>query len=290
MAFELKKSLFECSGFNMSCFFNSSKKEYIATVRETIHQQHYPEAINKTKILYLNENFEIKSSYYLNENIDIKHLSYSEGIEDCRLINEKSLLCTALHTNSHWKPEMCYVEFENNKIKKLKQLYIEGQQYTKVEKNWLFLKKEENTIFCLYNYNPIQIISVDINTGKGNIIKEYNIPGVKLNSHGGACVYLEKHNKYLVIVRNVLNHQFQGNHFLLFDDSYDLQGVSDEFNFSDFKGYYQMCMSLIVKTDENTNEQILYAFVGVNDNACYIYDYKLHDILEKCHPINNQIN
>jgi hypothetical protein len=51
-----------------------------------------------------------------------------------------------------------------------------------------------------------------------------------------------------------------------------------------------MCMSLIIKTDENTNEQIVYAFVGVNDNACYIYEYKLHDILEKCHPINNQIN
>jgi hypothetical protein len=290
MIFEYKKKLVECNGFNMSCFFNSLKNEYIATIRETMFQTCYPEAINKTKILYLNENFEIKSSYYLNDNIDIKHLSYSQGLEDCRLIDEYSFLCTALHTNSHWKPEMCYVEFKNNKITKLKQLYIEGEQYTKIEKNWLFIKKEENNIFCFYNYNPFQIISINIDTGKATKIKEYNIPNINLKSHGSACVYLKKHNKYLVAVRNVVNHKCQGNHFLLFNDNYDLLGITEEFNFSNFKGSYQMCMSLIVKTNENTNEEIIYAFVSIDDTKCYVYEFKLHDILEKCHPINNENN
>ena len=49
MVFEYKNKLVECNGFNMSCFFNSSKNEYIATIRETMFQTCYPEAINKTK-------------------------------------------------------------------------------------------------------------------------------------------------------------------------------------------------------------------------------------------------
>jgi hypothetical protein len=288
MSFKYKKVLFDCNGYNMSCFFNSQKNEYIATIRETTDQTYYPETINKTKILYLNENFDIKSSCYLNENISIKHLSYSEGIEDCRLINEKSLLCTALHTNAHWKPEMCYVEFENNEITKLKQLYIEGQQYTKIEKNWLFLKKQDNYIFCLYYYNPFQIISIDTDTGKGTIIKEYNVPGVQLKSHGAASVYLKHCNKYLVAIRNISNHKFEGNHFLVFSDEYDLLAISDNFYFSDTKDSYQMCMSLILKNNEDNCEPIINAFVSVNDKDCYIYEFKLNDILEKCYPINKE--
>jgi hypothetical protein len=154
---------------------------------------------------------------------------------------------------------------------------LDGKQYANAEKNWLFLNKKDSTIFCLYYYNPFQILSIDLKTGEGKIYKEFNIPGINLNSHGGACVFLEIDKQYLVLIRNFNNKIFTGNHFLLLNSEYDLLGISPEFFFPDINTNYQMCMSLLLKKDENNND-ILCAFVSVNNDSCFIYEYSLTEV------------
>lgn len=282
----------EYEGYNLSCVkTKSTSREYISTIRQSTYPKNgnYPECINRTIILYLDENFNIKESKILDETIDEtinnkKYISYSEGIEDCRLIDESSLLCTVLHTNPYWKPEVCYIEFKNNKITKQINLYIEGEQYTKIEKNWLFLKKSEDLsqIYVLYWYNPIKIGLIDINTGKGSIIKSYEMPNNNQSNspHGGASIYLESQNQYLVTIRNYENKKYKDNSWLLFDEEFNLLGKSDGFIFPvDYEISYQMCMSLILE------EKNLYAFVTINELEVIIYSYDLNDVLNKIKKI-----
>lgn len=289
-------------GFNLSCvpFGN----EYICTIRNAILRRNMrpeelinlpdkPECYNKCFILKLDSSFNVLSSNLLDENIDgPRFVSWSKGIEDSRLIDNNSFVCVSLDTNPAWKPEVCYIEFDdNNKISKLLPLYIEGAQYTKSEKNWILLKKENNIFYFLYWYNPFQIISVDMTTGKGNIILSYDIPGISLSSHGGACIYLEKEKKYLVLVRNLTDYGwktiFQNNTWLLLDEDFYLKGISDTFNFIEKpineyldNNFYESCQSLILKND------ILHMFVSIGEKDVYVYRIALNEVLCSIHPVN----
>uniref|UniRef100_A0A6C0B1A2 Uncharacterized protein n=1 Tax=viral metagenome TaxID=1070528 RepID=A0A6C0B1A2_9ZZZZ len=308
----LERKKIDFYGFNLSCLQKSNGKGYIATIRQCINSGDcgvkliepakdadksewdayrtatslaYPQTINKTFYLDLNNNFDVIIARELFETNIPVYSSFSKGIEDCRLIDEKSLLCVCLSSNPNWKSEMCYAEFEENKIKRLQQLYIEEEQYSKNEKNWLFLKKQDdNHIICLYHYNPLKVISVNIHTGKSKVIKEYTIKDKKLTSHGGACVYLDKINKYLVTIRNVSYGKFFGNQFLLLNDLFELEGISEVFNFPNCEGLYQMCMSLIINKNDK-NQEVVHAFVGVDNRTCFIYEGLLDDILTNCRHV-----
>jgi hypothetical protein len=288
-------------GFNLSCV--PFENEFICTIRKNRHKSdmlpeeliYLPDKIdcyNKCFILKLDSSFNVLSSNLLDENTGrIRFISWSTGIEDSRLIDSNSFVCVSLDTNTEWKPEVCYVEFDNYKLSKLLPLYIEGKQYTKPEKNWLLLKKEGNIFYFLYWYNPFQIISVDMTTGKGNIILSYDIPGISLSSHGGACIYLEKEKKYLVLARNMRDYGwktiFQNNSWLLLDEDFYLKGISDTFNFIEKpvneymdNTFYESCQSLILKND------ILHMFVSISEKDVYVYTIELNDILNSIQPLN----
>jgi hypothetical protein len=173
---------------------------------------------------------------------------------------------------------MCYVEFNNFKITKCLPLYIDGQQYTKPEKNWILLKRDGNILYFLYWYNPFQIITVDALTGKGTVILSYDVPGISLNAHGSNCLYLEKEKKYLVLVRNFEGYCFKNNTWLLLDEDFYLKGLSPDFTFTD---RFEFCTSLILKNN------ILHIFLSIGQNESYVYKYDLTDILSNIKPLNN---
>jgi len=284
------KKIIDHPGFSVSAF--PLENGYLVTMRQQNLKKRiigvYPECLNETSILHLDNDFNLLSVNILNEErvgIPIFR-SYTKGVEDCRLIDEGSFLCSSLDTNEHWKPEVCYCEFSNNKITKLLKLFIDGEQYTRIEKNWLFLKRENNNLLLLYWYNPFKIVSVDLDSGCGKIVKEYSIPNLNLNAHGGACIYLEAEDKYLVVIRNfvVNSYKFRNNQWLLLDNNFMLIGISNEFIFpvnSEFN--YQMCMSLIIKSSEN--KRLLYAIVSIDETNNYIYEYDLNNVLNDINPI-----
>lgn len=271
-------------GYSLSCI-PFGDEQYMASIRQSkLKNGGYPEIFNETFILLLDSSFNVVSSNLLDENIESennpRYTSFSKGIEDSRLITEKTLICTSLDTNPNWKPEMCFVEFENFKISKILPLYIDGKQYTSPEKNWVLLKKENNIYYFLYWYNPFKIISVDILTGKGTVILSYDVPGISLNAHGGNCIYLEKEKKYLVLVRNFTGYLYQNSTWLLLDEDFYLKGISDNFHFH-FNDNLEFCTSLIMKSN------ILHAFVSVGQCESYVFKYDLNDILLTIKPINN---
>jgi len=269
-------------GFNLSCV-SFENEQYIATIRQQVQTERniYPECYNKCFILKLDSSFNVLSSQLLDENIQgNRFVSWSKGLEDCRLIDNKTLLCNSLDTNPAWKSEVCYAEFENYKISKLVPLYIDGEQYVRPEKNWLLLKKEGNIFYFFYWYNPFQILSVDMSTGKGVKILSYDVPGLSLNSHGGACIYLEKEGKYLVLIRNFGCKYFENNKWLLLDEDFYLKGISDNFTFKNNDYNCEFCTSLILKNN------ILHIFVSINDAEIFVYTIELNDILSNIKPVN----
>jgi hypothetical protein len=272
-------------GFNLSCVPFGDK--YIATIRQQVQTERniYPECYNKCFILKLDSSFNILSSQLLDENIEgARFVSWSKGIEDCRLIDNKTFLCNSLDTNPAWKSEVCYAEFEDYKITKLVPLYIDGEQYVRPEKNWLLLKNEGNIFYFLYWYNPFQVISVDISTGKGIKILSYDVPSISLNSHGGASIYLEKEKKYLVLIRNFEGRHYKNNFWLLLDKDFYLKGITDNFNFANNDNndspIYEFFTNLILKNN------ILHIFVSINDVETFVYTIELNNILNNIKPVN----
>jgi len=272
-------------GYNISCI--NVDDGFMATMRSSTPTNYMPECINYTHILKMDSNFNILQSELLDESLERdRHLSFSSGIEDARLIDDKTFTCLSLDTNAMWKPEVCYVEFENSKVTIIRSLYIEGEQYTKIEKNWVLLKRDENIMYFLYWYNPLVVIKVDIDTGKGNKIISHDISNLNLNAHGGSCLYLEKEKKYLVIVRNFIQntYTYESNCFLLLDENYNLYGYSDNFRFSNSYNGYEMCLSLLLKDDILYCFVSLYCIVSVCEEADnFVYKYYLSDILSSIH-------
>jgi hypothetical protein len=291
----LKFSIFkkiDFPGFNFS-FKKTKKDTYIGTIRQVDYfrekPSQYPEVFNLTYILELDSEFNVISNYLLNENLDLlpKYTNYTSGIEDTRLLDNNTFICVSLYTNPNWKTEMVYCELshEEKTITKMVRMHLEEEPYRN-QKNWLFLNKVDNVIHLLYLYNPIQIISVDLLTGKGTIIKSYVKENIDINSneyelHGGASVYLEKMNKYLVTIRKIKDHRFIDNYWLLFDEKYELVGISKPFIFEviDVEINYQMCMSLHIEND------LLYAAVSINDNFVNIYKFNIDDIIQNLQTV-----
>lgn len=275
-------------GYNVS--FKKTENGYIGTIRQTdnaFKSAGYPECRNLTYILKLDNDFNVTSNYLLNENSDLlpRFMNWSCGLEDARLLDEKSLLCVSVDTNPYWKTEMAYVEFSNEeqKITKFVRFYLDGEEgIIKNEKNWLFLNKNHDNMHLLYSYDPIQIISVDLNSGKGTIVKSYNKNNLKFSSHGGCCIFIKKINKYLVTIRNYIKNEnghdkYNNNSWLLFDNEYELCGISQPFLFETIEQFshtpYQMCMSLHLEND------ILYSVVSVDDKFVNIHKFNIDEIL-----------
>lgn len=95
---------------------------------------------------------------------DFPFKNHIQGLEDLRLIDDKSFFCTCLQFNEKSTPQMCYGEFERisdftNKIivTKLNPIMIHNE--VRCEKNWLPFKTEEGMNF-IYSFSPFRIYGI----------------------------------------------------------------------------------------------------------------------------------
>lgn len=288
----LKKTRIDYPGLNMALI--PYKSGYIGTMRRINPAPpgypKYPELFNETHVLEMDDEFHILSTYILDESVDWgiqKHVSFCCGAEDCRFIDDTHLICVAHGTNPHWITKQGYFEFshEEKRMTRFLPLRVEGRDMD-TEKNWLFLRRaDESHLHFLHWYNPFEIVELDTETGVASVFKSYQIPGLNWYSHGGASLFIEFEQKYLVTVRNYdrSNKRFLNNTWLLFDTEYNLCGVSEGFIF-DTSEYgvvanYQMIMSLFLKDD------VLYASTSSNDILVVVFQMKLLDVLATIRPI-----
>ncbi len=277
-----------------NCIFFSmykNKDELLLLMRHRVNNPapvSNPTVLNTSYIMNYDQNMNKLTCSELIDTNRQTHLSYTTGIEDSRLIDDRSLLCVCCDSNPNWKPEMCYVTFslDSSTIEKLTQLYIEGKPL-KIEKNWLFLKRHSDTqIDMLYWCNPFQIVRADITTGSTCIIKEFSVEGLSLNAHGGASIFLEPgavpveyENKYLVSIRlfelkpNWPCETYTHSHWILLDEEYELIGISRPYKWDQSK-HYEINTSLYIQSD------ILLASVILNENEKYIYKLPLKEVLD----------
>lgn len=263
--FTLVKKL-PIEGFNAS-LLTLVDNTYLGTIRKQILTKtipghpRYPEVINETTLFTLDSEFNLIGEPNPLEDLPgrQKHTSYTTGLEDCRLLSDSELLAVTLDTNNRWKPEMSYVKFENNKITSIQPLSIECFPLS-IEKNWIPIQRWDSEIHIWHFSNPFRFLRLNLQTGKGSVIKEY--PGLSGTIHNASIVKLPGSDNFLGSVRVKEGYKYKHSLFLLFDSEYNLLSISEPFRF--FEEYekdisYEMCMNMFIK-----NEQ-LFCVVSVND-------------------------
>jgi hypothetical protein len=264
------------------------KNQYLATIRVS-HKTtdcEYPMVENKVYLVRLDSSFQVIESNYLLEPARKIYTSYTTGLEDCRLINGTTMTGVLLDNSENWIPEMCMCKFnrDNYQISKII-VFNTSTSVPKPEKNWLVLNSSntmnECTLFMLYSYEPFRIMSVNVNNGECQVVhfqKMFNLDNCEV--HGGACVYLERERKYLIVVRIISDHKYMFSMWILLNEQYKVCGTSKPFLFSEGginknEELYEMCMSLVEKKD------FLYVSLSINDQDIYVYEYLLNDIITK---------
>jgi len=272
-------------GFNMSIIEHPDHpRDYLATIRDKFNTSYeYPSIENIVYLVHLDSTFQVIHSKKLEDPLRKRHESFTTGFEDCRLIDGNMMTGVLLDNTDQWVPEMCLCNFDRTTYKIDKMIVFNtdigdgGEK--KPEKNWLVLNRNTTKLFMLYSYDPLRVMSVDIETGDSRLIhfqKIFNLENCQV--HGGGVVYIEKERKYLVNVRVVNDNKYQFSLWLLLNQQYKLTGMSEGFLFSNNESSntpnYEMCMSLIEKND------FIYASVSINDSEIFIYEFSLDDLLK----------
>lgn len=277
----LRKIKIYHEGFNMSLIVHpDNKNHYLGTIRTKVNLvgYDYPTIENNVYLLKLDSSFQVTESHRLDEPKRKKYESYTTGLEDCRLINDKMMTGVLLDNNEHWMPQMCLCDIDrhNYKINKIT-VFDANNGEPKPEKNWLVLHATSTVLFMIHSYDPLRIMSVNIETGNSHVVhfqKIFNLDNCDV--HGGACVYLEEHKRYLVNIRIVNDHKYMFSYWVLLTEQYKMCGMSKAFVFSEktHDSYYEMCMSLLVKNG------FLYASVSIDDCDVFVYEFSLTEILK----------
>ena len=237
-------------GFN-ACLYPLDDGTFHGTIRRQhiIAHKRYPEVLNDLLLFTLNKDFQLMQEPKFLKDIPgrIKHTSWTEGLEDARIIEPGLLLAVACDTNPHWKPEMVVTRYDSHtaQLLSLQPLQLQGQPKN-TEKNWLVLRRWGNEAHVLHWLHPLRVLRMNLVTGLAEILVEY--PTVKelegQDIHCGACLPITE--GFLVAVRVKSGHGYSHSLWLLLDsDSYEVKGVSEPFRFDTTStGAYEMCMSL----------------------------------------------
>ena len=241
----------------------------------------YPQGHSTIYFIELSSVFDVIQCKLLEDTLDrLRHTSWSSGLEDPRIITSKSCLCVTLDTNTEWKAEMSYVEFDSEKgsITKIQPLKIENLP-RKIEKNWIVLEHEGIDATILYSTSPLIILKVNLDSGIGSIL--YEDPGIPFHAHNGSSVRLDD-GSFLLSVRVKDGIHYKQSFWIKMRRDYTIESISKPYRFStnEFRDeytdreVYEMCMSMHI---ENGN---IIASVGMNDTHVTIYMICLSDILE----------
>ena len=209
-----------------------------------------------------------------------RHVSLSSGLEDPRIITSNSCLCVTLDTNTEWKAEISYVEFDSDKgiLTKIQPLKIENLP-RKIEKNWVVLEYKDMDATILYSTSPLIILKVNLESGLGSILCQN--PGIPFHAHNGSSVRLDD-GSFLLSVRVKDGIHYKQSFWIKMRSDYTIESISKPYRFStnEFRDeytdreVYEMCMSMHI---ENGN---IIASVGMNDTHVTLYTICLSDILE----------
>jgi len=269
-------------GFNGSILKTSSN--YIGLFRRdtTINKDGvYPQGHSTIYFMELSSEFNV-IQYKLLEDIlnRPRYLSWSSGLEDPRIITSNSCLCVTLDTNTEWKAEVSYVEFNSEKglITKIQPLKIENLP-RKIVKNWVVLDYEGMDATILYSTNPLVILKVNLDSGIGSIVCQNS--GIPFHAHNGSSVKLDD-GSFLLSVRVKDGIHYKQSFWIKMLGDYTIESISRPYRFStnEFRDeytdreVYEMCMSMHIE-----NGHII-ASVGMNDTHITIYTICLSDILK----------
>lgn len=279
-------------GFNMSMIIHPKNKfEYLATIRQKnkLSDTDYPTIENKVLLLKLDSSFQVLESDELVESIKRdKYVSFTTGIEDCRLIDGNLMTGVCMDTNPDWVSDMCLcnINIENKTIERITVFTSQEEKRTS-QKNWLVLHHTFTTMFMLHSYDPLRVMSVHIESGSSNVIRFQKIFNLEnCDVHGGASIYLEREKLFLVNIRIVQNHKYEYSMWMILNDQYRFCGISKPFLFANRddennSDYYEMCMSLVKKRD------VLYASVSFCDKEVFVYEFLVDKILKQVNHINH---
>jgi len=252
-----------------------SEQGYIGLIRQTkwINPQGtYPQGEDIIWYFTLGHNASCESKQLIDTLDRPKYLSWSKGIEDPRLLTPSSFLGVTLDTNNRWKPEISYIQFdsESGSITKVQPLSIENLPL-RIEKNWILLEHKDGYAHLLYSMNPIHVLRVDLDSGKGQTLCEH--PGLSFSTHNGASVPLPT-GGFLITVREKDGSGYKHSFWIKLRSDYTLEAVSKPFVFNTDGGkHYEMCMSLHIEGSE------LVACLGMDDVSAYIYRLPLESVL-----------
>jgi hypothetical protein len=282
-------------GFN-ACLFPTNDGYHVTIRRQhIIAHKRYPEVLNDLLILKLDKNFQFMNTPHILQDIPgrVKHQSWTEGLEDARIIEPGLLLAVACDTNPHWKPEMVVVHYDpiEGKLLSIQSLVIQGQ-VRQIEKNWLPLRRWGNELHVLHWLHPLRVLRVNLQTGLSEVLVEY--PTIALmqgkEMHCGASLKIQE--GFLVTARVKQGHGYSHSLWLLLDsDSYCVKGVSEPFRFLQAEtGIYEMCMSLSLREKDEVlsacgkKDEVL-ACVSINDSWSGVWSFSLSEILTSMKPV-----
>lgn len=275
----------QAEGFNMSLIPHPTKPHhYLATIRNTefLSDQEYPHIRNYVDLLTLNSQFQVVDVVEMNETLHYgrnMYVSFTTGLEDCRLVNHQYMFGVLMDSNPKWKPDMCLCKYDIQTGNITQMTYLGDG--TQAEKNWLVLNETHNAFHVLHSYNPLKVITVEKHNGSQHTIhlqKVFHLEDCEM--HGGGCTYLSHQKQYLVCTRIVKQHTYQFSMWILLNEKYKVVGCSEGFRFfpkvpGSSVPEYEMVMSVL------ENNYQVYVSMSLQDKKVFVLQFLLKDILSK---------
>ena len=280
----LNKQKIHHEGHNLSFIVHpDNPAQYLAIIQNKMNVFGYDYTITEhvTHLLRMDSMFQILETTCMNERTGRKTFNDECcGIQDCSLISEAYMTARLMDNNEKLIPTMalCHFDISNGIVDNIVELKSAIKKKEKTGKKWLLLQKTEDALIMIHSYDPLRIITANIETGATDLVhfqKIFNLK--KCEIEGGASVYCDTYNKYLVNVRIVNNGVYVYSLWLLLSDTYKLCGMSKPFvfSFADETKNAEKCTCLLIKND------LLYASVTINDEDVFIYEYLLQDVYNK---------
>lgn len=280
----LNKQKIQHEGHNLSFIVHPDHPaQYLAIIQNKMNVFGYDYTITEhvTHLLRMDHMFQILETTRMNERTGRKTFNDECcGIEVCSLITETYMTARLMDNNEKLTPTMalCHFDISNGIVDNIVELKSTFKKKEKTGKKWLLLQKTEDALIMIHSYDPLRIITANIETGATDLVhfqKIFNLK--KCEIEGGASVYCDTYNKYLVNVRIVNDGVYVYSLWLLLSDTYKLCGMSKPFvfSFADEIKNAEKCTCLLIKNE------LLYASVTINDEDVFIYEYLLQDVYNK---------
>jgi len=267
-------------GFNMSMI--ATPDGYLASIRRK--QQTQRGTDNECLLMMLDSKFAVKNQVQTAEKCErTRYPGFTNGFEDCRLIDDSSLLGVLCDSTADHVPTVAFARFSkwNGEISEITPLTVEGVPIAP-QKNWLVLRRWGKEFHLLHDTNPLRIVRVNVadgpKRGVGCVVKEVVHSALNQTSHNAAAVQLPD-GRFLVAIRQYRRRQYTHSRWLLLSTNYDLVGISPPFRFQNVM-YYEMCMSLSIDS-ANT---FLVAAVSLEDRFNHAFTLLLSTLLHSIKP------